>query len=160
MELRPRQRSFAPLWLTLAIVTAGAIFLAGVWFWYRHFPPESDGLRAKTGGRDSRAFTPALLTAQAFLQDLSEGRVRSAYNRSTADFRDRHTPELFQALYDESPVLHRHAPPQLREVERGVGHVTYKGTLQGPNGRCMFTLRVVYEDDEWRIDRFEYDGGG
>ncbi len=100
--------------------------------------------------------TSGQAVAETFMADLAAGRVDSAYNSTTQGFRDRQTLQQLRDLVNQNPQLKsfiRHSN-SLAPGNISPTLITFHGTINSPTGVVSFTLHVVKEGEQWKVDRF------
>lgn len=106
-------------------------------------------------------FIPAVqslqTSADAFVQDVRAGQLQSAYGRTTAGFQSRQTFAQFQAFVAQYPALSTHT--SLTNGGANISSTTGAGTRGivrytaiGPNNSLSFTLILVEQNGQWRVD--------
>jgi hypothetical protein len=93
--------------------------------------------------------------ADAFMQDIADGKHDAAYARTTKDFQLRQTRIEFRAFVDQNPALKNYQDDSLDGPNFTAPlSATIEGTLPGPNGEIAFTLMLIKEGQAWKVDRF------
>ncbi|HTU23425.1 MAG TPA: hypothetical protein VMG10_35645 [Gemmataceae bacterium] len=97
-------------------------------------------------------------SADAFVQDIRNGQLPSAYGRTSTGFQARQSFPQFQALVTQYPALRTYtsltnAGIHISSTPGGTrGTVRY--TAIGPNNSLSFTLILVQQNGQWRVDSF------
>jgi len=97
-----------------------------------------------------------LATANGFLDDVGNGRMESAYARTSARFRQEHAPEQFRALIDKNPLLKSQPSRQIKEYSVTAtwkrGTASFQATLQVAKESQPVELRLITEEAAWKVD--------
>ena len=109
-----------------------------------------------SGGLIANSPTDMLATAKSFLEDIGAGRIDNAYGRTSASFRNHHSPEQFRSLLDKHPVLKTNTTRNVNGYEiistwtRGAAE--YNVTLLQAKESLPVQLRLVTEEAVWKVD--------
>ncbi|HZV07831.1 MAG TPA: hypothetical protein VE999_22290 [Gemmataceae bacterium] len=101
----------------------------------------------------------ALQTASnAFVEDIHTGQFQSAYGRTSAGFQARQTFPQFQAFVAQYPALSNYTSMTCSGLNvsstTGGTQGTVRYTVVGPNNSLSFTLILVQQNGQWRVDSF------
>ncbi|MHB1426522.1 MAG: hypothetical protein ACYC3I_25455 [Gemmataceae bacterium] len=104
-------------------------------------------------------FQAVQTSADAFVQDIHAGQLQSAYGRTSASFQARQTFPQFQALVTQYPALSTYTSLTCSGVH--ISSTTGAGTqgivrytAVGPKNSLSFTLILVEQNGQWRVDSF------
>jgi hypothetical protein len=96
-------------------------------------------------------------SAESFLNELRSGRVDAAYRSTSEEFRRTTTLEQFRQFVSQFPLLTTHTSRTIGEyrVYFGTGGqlAYFKVTVLAPQNALSFTVYLVKEEDEWRVQR-------
>jgi hypothetical protein len=97
----------------------------------------------------------AQTTADAFMQEVSGGRLDAAYARTTKDFQARRTLPQFHDFVNQNAALKNYQPDSMDDPTLTPQlSATFEGTVLGPNGEIAFTLVLIKDGQMWKVDRF------
>ena len=109
-----------------------------------------------SGGLIANSTTDMLATANGFLDDVGNGRMESAYARTSARFRQEHAPEQFRALIDKNPLLKSQPSRQIKEYSVTAtwkrGTASFHAILQMAKESQPVELRLITEEAAWKVD--------
>jgi hypothetical protein len=103
----------------------------------------------------STAFGGAF-AAETFLQQLQQGNVDGAYNLTSKSFQTRQSRAQFKAFLDKHPGLLSHSSHSITGDPGSVTDrsITYRVTVNSSSGTQGATLKLVKENDQWKVDDF------
>ncbi len=94
--------------------------------------------------------------ANSFLDEIQQNRIDSAYAQTSTGFKRNHTPEQFTNLVTEYPALSSHTSRTLGGVsvfaQPGGSVATVQMTVVSSNNSLSFTLSLVQENGQWKVD--------
>lgn len=97
-------------------------------------------------------------SADGFVQDIHDGQLQSAYGRTSAGYQARQNFAQFQALVAQYPALTTYTSRTCSGINvtsnAGGTHGTARYTVVGPNNSLSFTLILVQQNGQWRVDSF------
>jgi hypothetical protein len=101
----------------------------------------------------------ALQTASnVFVEDIRTGRLQSAYGRTSSGFQARQSFPQFQAFVAQYPALSSYTSLTCSGINvsstNGGTQGTVGYTVAGPNNSLSFTLILVQQNNQWRVESF------
>lgn len=97
-------------------------------------------------------------TADGFVQDIRSGQLQSAYGRTSAGFQASQNFAQFQGLVSLYPALTTYTSLTCSGINvssnAGGTQGTARYTVIGPNNSLSFTLILVQQNGQWRVDSF------
>lgn len=97
-------------------------------------------------------------SADGFVQDMRDNQLQSAYGRTSAGYQARQNFAQFQALVAQYPALTTYTSRTCSGINvssnAGGTQGTARYTVIGPNNSLSFTLILVQQNGQWRVDRF------
>jgi hypothetical protein len=136
-----RPESNKTLWIVLSIagglvVICGCCGVVVAVLYYRH----------------QEKFTASEHVADQFLNDLSMGRIDSAYDLTSAAYKGRKTKQELRTFLDKNPALRTYNSDSLTpDTEASTdASLAFHAPLTGSVSSC--TVRMVKEGDQWKVD--------
>jgi hypothetical protein len=147
-EADSRKTSKKTIWIILGIV--GGLVIIGCL--------GCGGVAVYFGKRMFAELPAAQQTADVFLADIAAGRLDEAYARTSQTFRTATSLEQFKKFVGRFPALTQNTSRSytgffINQTNDRV-QATLPGTLGGPQESLSFTIIVVKEGDEWKIEQF------
>jgi uncharacterized protein YneF (UPF0154 family) len=95
-------------------------------------------------------------TAQSFVTDVSQGQLDEAYELTSAHFKKTMSAKGFKDFVAKHPELNNSTISAMNPSQGGapMTQMTIPFTLAGPKGPVNGTLRVIKENDAWKVDQF------
>jgi hypothetical protein len=97
-------------------------------------------------------------SANGFVQDIRAGQFQAAYNRTTTGYQSRQSLQQFQKFVAIYPELTTHTSVTLNgyniTTTPAGGQSTVNFTAVTPNNSLAFTLILIEENGQWRVDSF------
>lgn len=97
-------------------------------------------------------------SSDAFVQDIRNNQLPSAYGRTSTGFQARQSFPQFQALVTQYPALRTYTSLTCAGINvsstTGGTRGTVRYTVIGPNNSLSFTLILVQQNGQWRVDSF------
>jgi hypothetical protein len=147
-DYRPKRRKSSNKTLFIILGVVGGVVLlvvlgcAGLIYW----------------GVNKFSQFPNLTTeADRFLDDLKTAQVDAAYARTSRNFKRAQAPAQFQAFLKQFPAFTNQTSRRYTgfNIFSGVGGArgTIHATAIGPGNSVSFTLILVEEDGQWKVDQ-------
>lgn len=97
----------------------------------------------------------AELAAERFLDDVSDGDVDAAYDKTSKGFQSRQTREQFRAFVAQQPRLANANERNTDTQTNAAGRLTLKATIKDSMDKSFTgAIDMVQEGGTWKVDRF------